>query len=102
MIGTIGSSSGGRYDDLLHRPPVAVRVLEPDEPAPRLLVDVGALDSAPTQVGECLIGIGSTTTWIICENPSGIISSPVPKQNEQADPGGVTCTNRSPSCTFWS
>ena len=35
------------------------------------------------------------TTWINCFDPVGIISSPIPKQIEQAEPGGVTWTKRS-------
>ena len=37
-----------------------------------------------------------------CDVPSAIISSPVPKQIEQAEPGGVTCTKRSSGLTIWS
>ncbi|WP_296603893.1 hypothetical protein [Nocardioides sp.] len=37
-----------------------------------------------------------------CDEPVGIMSSPTPKQIEQADPGGVTCTNLSSGETTWS
>ena len=40
-----------------------------------------------------------------CEDPCGIMSSPISKQIEQieqADPGGVTCTKRSSGHTVWS
>ena len=44
--------------DLLDIPGVAVRVLEVDEPAPRLIVDLADLDAAAGQVGMRGVGVG--------------------------------------------
>src|SRR5262249_59959717 len=43
----------------------------------------------------------STTIWTPFCDPGGISVIPVPITTEQADPGGVSCTNRRPSLTWW-
>ena len=43
-----------------------------------------------------------TTICRPCAGPGSWVEMPTPKAMEQADPGGVICTNRSASFTWWS
>ena len=71
---------------------------------PRLLVDAFARDVARTEVGERGVRVVDHHLDDNWDDPSGIISRPRPKQIEQAEPGGVTCTKRSSGLTVvsWS
>src|SRR5215467_6029859 len=42
----------------------------------------------------------ATTIWTPFCEPGGISVTPVPITTEQADPGGVSCTNRNVSLTW--
>ncbi len=88
---------------LLQGPGVAVGVAEEDEPAPGELVDPDRVDAEALQVGECVVGV-RTTTWIDFSDPGGTSGDMMPSPNaiEQAEPGGVACTNRTSSETRWS
>ena len=54
----------------------------------------------------CSIAIGTgmsdTTSCRPLTDPGGMSVMPVPMAIEQADPGGVSCTNRRLSFTWWS
>ena len=46
--------------------------------------------------------MSATTTWSPSSEPGAIVVSPLPMQIEQAEPGGVSWTKRTPSLTAWS
>ncbi len=101
--GRPGSERSGPRRELLQRPGVAVGVAEEDEAAPGELVDPDRVDAEVLQVGEGLVGV-RTTTWTDFSDPGGTSGDMIPSPNaiEQAEPGGVACTNRTSSETRWS
>jgi hypothetical protein len=46
--------------------------------------------------------MSAVTIWRPLTEPGSASVSPVPKAIEQADPGGVSCTNRSSGDITWS
>jgi hypothetical protein len=84
---------------LLQGPGVAVGVAERDERAPRLHIDVAGLNTLGEELLAGGLGVGHHALHDLCE-PGGIVVIPVPSTMEQADPGGVSCTNRNASFTW--
>ena len=84
---------------LLQRPRVAVGVAEGDERSPGLHVDVAGLHAVRDEFPPRGLDVGDHDLHPFCE-PGGISVTPVPITTEHADPGGVSCTNRSASVTW--
>ena len=87
--------------DLLQRPPVAVGIAEADERAPRQVLDVADLHAALDSSARAA-SASATTICRPCTEPGGVSVMPVPMAIEHAEPGGVSCTKRRSSLTWWS
>ncbi len=96
----LGATSPARTS-LLHGPSVAVRVAEEDEPAPRVFPDFADLYAPLNELGTRRVDLGHDELQAL-HRSRGFVEIPFPYAIEQADPGGVSCTNRSSSLTRWS
>ena len=83
---------------VLHRPVVAVRIVEVHEVAPRLFVDLAGVDAGREQLFAGLVDVGDDDLQTFTD-PGSASLSPLPKAMEHADPGGVIWTNRISSDT---
>jgi hypothetical protein len=86
--------------ELLHRPAIAVRILEEHEPAPRELLHLAGVDTPRDQLGVC--GVDVVDDHLRSALPGSASLTPSPSAIEQAEPGGVSWTKRISSLTTWS
>ena len=86
----------------LDRPAVAVGVLEEDELAPGELLDVARPRRRARPARRARRRMSGTTSCRPLTEPGGVSTIPVPIAIEHAEPGGVSCTKRSSSLTWWS
>ena len=87
--------------DLLYGPCIAVRILEEHERAPGEFLHVADIDTSPQELGARRAGVWNNELKAPC-GPGSLSTKPVPMAIEHADPGGVSCTNRNSSFTWWS
>ncbi len=62
-----------------------------------------SLTSTPRSTSSArAVSMSDTTIWRPCTEPGGMSVMPVPIAIEAGEPGGVSCTKRSSSLTWWS
>jgi hypothetical protein len=59
------------------------------------LVDLAHRDAARSASSARMASASSTTIYMSSNEPGSICLRPLPRAIEHADPGGVSCTNRS-------